>query len=185
MCAFSLPVVFHCCTNCGCDRLPTRVAIRNDSGTVTSATSASSGEIQNIITSTPMMVSSELMSWPIVCWSVCPMLSMSFVARLRTSPRWRLSKYDSGRRDSFAWMSSRIRKTVLLSARLDSRVATAISRPAPRKVHRASPSTEPTAPKSMPWPGVKSIPESMSATPESPLARIASMTCALLLPAGI
>lgn len=38
--AFSLPVERHCCTKCGCDRLPTRVATRNDSGTVTSATSA-------------------------------------------------------------------------------------------------------------------------------------------------
>ena len=102
-------MVFHCCTKCGCDRLPTRVATTNDSGTVTSATSASSGEIQNIIASTPTMVSSELMSWPIDCCSVCPMLSMSLVARLSTSPRCRWSKYDSGSRDSFAWSSSRIR----------------------------------------------------------------------------
>ncbi|CAM5518470.1 hypothetical protein SFUMM280S_02600 [Streptomyces fumanus] len=40
MCAFSLPVERHCCTKCGWDRLPIRVATRNDSGTVTSATSA-------------------------------------------------------------------------------------------------------------------------------------------------
>ncbi len=57
--AFSLPVDFHCATNCGCARLPTRVATMIDTGTVTSATSASSQEIQNIIASTPTMVSSE------------------------------------------------------------------------------------------------------------------------------
>ncbi len=91
-CAFSLPVERHCCTKCGCDRLPTRVAMTKDSGTVTSATSASSQETQNIITSTPMMVSTELISWPIDCWSVCPMLSMSLVARESTSPRRLLSK---------------------------------------------------------------------------------------------
>ncbi|CAM5718078.1 hypothetical protein SALBM217S_01662 [Streptomyces griseoloalbus] len=38
--ALSVPVERHCCTKCGCDRLPTRVATTNDSGTVTSATSA-------------------------------------------------------------------------------------------------------------------------------------------------
>ena len=38
-----------------------------DSGTVTSATSASSGEIENIIASTPTTVSSEVSSWLIVC----------------------------------------------------------------------------------------------------------------------
>ena len=38
-----------------------------DSGIVTSAISASSGEIQNIIASTPTTVSSEVSSWLIVC----------------------------------------------------------------------------------------------------------------------
>ena len=44
-----------------------RVVTSIDSGTVTSAISASSGEIQNIIASTPTMVSSDVMSWLIVC----------------------------------------------------------------------------------------------------------------------
>ena len=42
------------------------------------------------------------------------MLSMSLVARLSTSPRGCLSKYDSGSRDSFASTSSRSRYTVRL-----------------------------------------------------------------------
>ena len=121
MWALSLPVVRHCCTKCGCDRLPTRVATSADSGTVTSATSARIHDTQNIIASTPTTVSSELTSWPIDCWSVCPMLSMSFVARERTSPRCRLSKYDSGSRDSFAWTSLRIRNIVRLTTTITSR----------------------------------------------------------------
>ena len=50
MCPFSLPVVDHCWMNCGCACLPIRIAATTiDSGTVTSAITASSGEIQNII----------------------------------------------------------------------------------------------------------------------------------------
>lgn len=56
---------------------------------------------------------------------------MSFVARLSTSPRLARSKYDSGSRDSFVWMSSRSWNTTWLMIRIDSRVATSISRPAP------------------------------------------------------
>ena len=141
MCALSLPVEAHCFTNCGCARLPSRLATSSDSGTVTSATRASSGEIQNIITSTPTMVSRELMIWPMVCWSVCPMLSMSLVARLRTSPRVCLSKYDSGSRDSFASTCSRSRKTVWLIARTDSRPLKSISRPARAYTRSASSSS--------------------------------------------
>ncbi len=67
MWALSVPVEVHWLTKCGWERLPTRVATTKESGTVTSATRASSGDIQNIITSTPMTVSSELTTWPIVC----------------------------------------------------------------------------------------------------------------------
>src|SRR5918997_1934279 len=56
----SRPVVAHWATNCGCDRLPTIVVTQIDTGTVTTAISASSGEIQNITTSTPTMVSSAV-----------------------------------------------------------------------------------------------------------------------------
>ncbi len=70
-------------------------------------------------------------------------------------------------------------------ARLDSRVDTAISSPATRNVPSASSRTLPTAPKSMPLPGVKSVPESMSATSPSPRFRIESSTCSLVAPEGI
>ena len=88
----SRPVVAHCSTNCGWARLPILVVTSTDTGTVTSAISASSGEIQNIIASTPTMVSSEVTSWLRVCCSVWAMLSMSLVARLSTSPRGCWSK---------------------------------------------------------------------------------------------
>ena len=78
--------------NCGCARLPISAVTNTDSGTVTSAITASSGEIQNIMTSTPTMVSSEVISWLSVCCRVCATLSMSLVARLSTSPRGCLSK---------------------------------------------------------------------------------------------
>ena len=61
-------------------------------GTVTSATSASVGEIENIIASTPTTVSSETSSWLIVCCRVWLTLSMSLVTRESSSPRGCLSK---------------------------------------------------------------------------------------------
>ena len=86
----SLPVVDHCRTNCGCARLPIRAARKTDSGTVTSAISASSDEIRNIMVSTPTMVSSDVTIWLSVCCRVWARLSMSLVTRLRISPRgWR------------------------------------------------------------------------------------------------
>ena len=89
---FSSPVCFHWAMNCCCDRLAIWPVTTTDSGTATSATSASSGEIQNIMTSTPTTVSSEVSSWLSVCWRVCEMLSMSLVTRLSSSPRGCLSK---------------------------------------------------------------------------------------------
>ena len=63
---------------------------RSRPGTVTSAISASSQEIKNIITSTPTMVSSDMTIWLSVCCRVWAMLSMSLVTRLSISPRgWR------------------------------------------------------------------------------------------------
>ena len=61
-----------------------------DSGTVVSATSASSGEIVNIMTVTPISVSNAVRIWLVVCWRLCDRLSMSLVTRLSRSPRgWR------------------------------------------------------------------------------------------------
>ena len=45
----------------------------------------------NIITSTPMMVSTEVSSWLSVCWRLWATLSMSLVTRLSRSPRGWLS----------------------------------------------------------------------------------------------
>ncbi len=105
----SLPVTAHCLTNCGCARLPMTAAPSTDTGTVASTTRASSGEIQNIIASTPTMVSSARSICPKACCMVCVMLSMSLVVRERTSPRGCLSKYDRGSRASFVSACSRSR----------------------------------------------------------------------------
>ncbi len=91
-CALSRPVIFHWATNCGWASLPTRVGTTTDTGTVTSAIRASSQEIQNIIASTPKMVSPETTICDTLCWRLWPRLSMSLVTRLSTSPRGWLSK---------------------------------------------------------------------------------------------
>ena len=57
--AFSAPVCRHCAMNFCFERPAMRRITKIDSGTVTTATSASSGEITNIITSTPTMVSAD------------------------------------------------------------------------------------------------------------------------------
>ena len=64
----------------------------NETGTLTRATSASSGEIHSIIASTATTVISDVSSWLIVCCSVVLMLSMSLVTRLSSSPRGERSK---------------------------------------------------------------------------------------------
>ena len=56
------------------------------SGIVITDTTASSGEIQNIMPMTPMIVSTEVSSWLSPCWIVVLRLSMSLVTRLRMSP---------------------------------------------------------------------------------------------------
>ena len=83
----SAPVCVHCCTNSFCDRFAICCVITTDSGTATSAMTASSGEITNISTSTPTTVSTEVRSWLSVCDRLCEMLSMSLVTRLSSSPR--------------------------------------------------------------------------------------------------
>ncbi len=59
-------------------------------GMVTSAINASVAEMTNIIVTTKRIVIREPSSWLNVCWRLCETLSMSFVTRLRISPRgWR------------------------------------------------------------------------------------------------
>jgi hypothetical protein len=56
-------------------------------GITSSDMSARIGLIQNIIARTPMMVAMDVMICVRLCCSVPAMLSMSFVTRLRVSPR--------------------------------------------------------------------------------------------------
>ena len=59
-------------------------------GIVTRAISANVGEMENIIATTKMTVSSEFNIWLIVCCRLWDTLSMSLVTRLNNSPRgWR------------------------------------------------------------------------------------------------
>ncbi|CAB5010976.1 unannotated protein [freshwater metagenome] len=63
------------------------IVTKNESGTVRTEMMASSGLIQTIMASTPMTVRMEVTNWVRVCWRVVAILSMSFVTRLRRSPR--------------------------------------------------------------------------------------------------
>ncbi len=87
-----MPVHSHWAMKCGCDRLAMIIVTAKDSGTVSSEMTARSGLIQTIIASTPMTVSSAVMSCVSVCCRVVEMLSMSLVTRLSTSPRDDASK---------------------------------------------------------------------------------------------
>ena len=92
MWALSLPVRRHWSMNMPWLRFITAPVTTIVIGTVTSATSASCQEIENIMTTTKTTVSSEVSSWLIVCCSDWLMLSMSLVTRLSSSPRGCLSK---------------------------------------------------------------------------------------------
>ena len=73
--------------NRGRARAPTVRMPKIDSGTVISATSASSGEIVNIITATPTSSSTDVSIWLSVCCRLWARLSRSLVTRLSRSPR--------------------------------------------------------------------------------------------------
>ena len=88
--ALSDPVWAHWATNLRFDRRVMARIVSRDTGTVITATSASSGEIVIIMTSTPTSVSDEVRIWLRVCWRLWARLSMSLVTRLSRSPRgWR------------------------------------------------------------------------------------------------
>ena len=88
--AFNAPVLLHWARNFGRARPATRFMPKTDSGTVISATSASSHEIVNIITVTPTSSSTDMSIWISVCCRLCARLSRSLVTRLSRSPRcWR------------------------------------------------------------------------------------------------
>ena len=91
ICALSLPVLRHCEMNFGRARFATARMPNTETGTVVSATSASSGEIVNIMIATPMSSSTDVSIWLSVCCRLCATLSMSFVTRLSRSPRGCLS----------------------------------------------------------------------------------------------
>ena len=87
ICAFKVPVWRHWATNRFFECDVTNRMIPSDVGMVMAATSASAGEITNIIVSTPISDSTDVSSWLSVCCRLCEMLSMSFVTLLSRSPR--------------------------------------------------------------------------------------------------
>src|SRR5918993_3589103 len=107
--ALSAPVLRHCDRYLGRARAAMSRITRTDSGTVTSATTASSGEMVNITAATPTSSSTEVSIWLSVCWRLWATLSRSLVTRLSRSPRaWR-SMYERGRALSLASARARNR----------------------------------------------------------------------------
>ena len=87
-----MPVAFHMWANCTWARLPMRAATNPAVGMTMRLTTASSGDTQNIMMSTPMTVRMALSSCCMVWVRVWATLSMSLVIRLMSSPRGCLSK---------------------------------------------------------------------------------------------
>ena len=91
ICAFKMPVLRHCDMKRGrALRAMTRIP-HTEIGTVVRATTASSGEIVNIMIPTPISNSTDVSIWLSVCCKLCATLSMSLVTRLSRSPRACLS----------------------------------------------------------------------------------------------
>ncbi len=89
---FTFPVAAHCRPNRGWARLPMAFAPHSVTGTVSSTTAVSSGEIVSIMTGTPSSISRlNTMRWN-TCWTVWVRLSMSLVTVDSTSPLDRESK---------------------------------------------------------------------------------------------
>ena len=78
---------FHCEMNSGRARCATARMPHTETGTVVSATTASNGEIVNIMIAVPMSSSTDVSIWLSVCCRLCATLSMSLVTRLSRSPR--------------------------------------------------------------------------------------------------
>ena len=85
--ALSAPVLPHWARNRGRARPAITFIPYTDTGTMVRATTASSGEIVNIITATPRISSTDDSIWLIVCWRLWARLSRSLVTRLSRSPR--------------------------------------------------------------------------------------------------
>ncbi len=86
ICALRSPVLRHWDMNFGRARAAMARMANTDTGTVVSATTASSGEIVNIMMATPRIVRTDVSIWLIVCWRLWATLSMSLVTRLSRSP---------------------------------------------------------------------------------------------------
>ena len=84
--ALSAPVLRHWAMKRGRARAAIVRMAKTDTGTVVRATTASSGEMVNIMTATPMSSRIDVSIWLRVCCRLWAMLSMSLVTRLSRSP---------------------------------------------------------------------------------------------------
>ena len=184
MSALSAPVCCHCAMNSGCERFAICRVATTDSGTATSAITASSGEIENIRISTPTIVSSDVSSPLSVCCRVWATLSMSFVTRLSSSPRGCPSKYSSGSRLSFSSASRRSSRTTDWVTPVSRKPCSQSSTLDPTNSSSASSSTCESWVKSTPSPGTGLAVASRFAWLSSPCARSCAITSGSGTPGG-
>ena len=82
--------------------LTTTSTSASDTGKISRAIRVMRGLMENIITSTPIMVVTLVISWVMLWFKLWPSVSTSLVMRESTSPTVRFSKYASGRRLIFS-----------------------------------------------------------------------------------
>ena len=103
----SSPVLDHCSVKWACDLRATSTVSSVETGTVSRAIRARSGESHSIMASAPKSIRTDMMSWLSSWLSACETLSTSLVALLRTSPRCCSSKWLDGSTCSFSSTEAR------------------------------------------------------------------------------
>ncbi len=88
----SSPMCFHCSAKYFWERGAMILVMRKLRGSTTRVIAVSRGLMVSIMTMTPRMVTTEVITCPRLCWRVPAMLSMSLVNRLMISPCVRPSK---------------------------------------------------------------------------------------------
>ncbi|MBN9325972.1 MAG: thioesterase family protein, partial [Cellulomonas sp.] len=153
--AFSRPTLRHWMPNAFCERGPMIPKITPINGRDTRATSASFQLIENIMTSTPITVSTEVSAPDSDCCMVCVMLSMSLVTREISSPRCTRSKYASGSRLIFSSTCSRSRHIARTITTLMTKPWPQVSSAPARYSASTVSSSRPSRSKSTPAPGTR------------------------------
>ena len=185
MWALSRPVLAHCATNSRCERRAIARVTHSDSGTVTTVSRASSGEMRQHHRQhgdhgqhrgqqladrhrQRRLDVVDVVGDPAEHLTALPGVEVATAEAGAPCPRHRTAA----------------RTIVRCTTTLSSRACSQTSSAATRYSASASSRVRPTAAKSTPRPGTTFIPDSRSAKVLSPRARAAAIACSLVMPAG-